>query len=335
VKARRGGVLAIDALTAQMVAAVWYPHSYFRLSFGKQDQLGKLAKMLQTALDLPAHTPATELAAACLRHAQTDAAFGKELRSLAAYVPYRFLRPSFASETRGLTDWKVNAAIRQLAAQRFTDAEQPCLYRFVGDAPASIELHPRWLDYLERNLAIVDGFCRWHLTNYLQRNNPNTPNIASKLAEPEARNLRRARHFWQAAQAQLGPLPCIYSGETLADSTSLDHFLPWRFVAHDLLWNITPTSRPINSAKNDQLPDFARYFEPFAALQFDAVQAVARQGKAALLEDHILLLKTASLAAVQALPYAAFRRTLEETLAPQMQIARTMGFVDGWRYAPP
>lgn len=335
VRERRGPVLAIDALMTQMVAAAWYPSSYFRLSFGKQDQLGLLALTLQAALNLPAHSPKAEIAAACLRYAEENAAFAKTLRSLAKYVPYRFLRPNFAAETRGLADWKVNEAIRQLAAQHFTDAASPCLYRFVEDGTERIELHPQWVDYLERNLAIVDGFCRWHLTNYLQRNNPNTPNIASKLAEPEERNLRRARLFWQAAQATLGPLRCIYSGETLVDSTSLDHFLPWRFVAHDLLWNITPTSRPVNSAKNDQLPDFACYFEPFAALQFDAVQAVASQGKAALLEDHILLLKMASLAAVQALPYAAFRRTLEETLAPQMQIARSMGFVDGWRYAPP
>ncbi|MFO7632717.1 MAG: hypothetical protein R6W76_09270, partial [Caldilinea sp.] len=176
VRERRGTVPAIDALTAQMVAAAWYPSSYFRLSFGKLDQLGELALTLQAALNLPAHSPKAEIAAACLRYAEQDAAFAKALRSLAKYVPYRFLRPCFAAETRGLADWKVNPAIRQLAAQHFTDAAPPCLYRFVEDGSDSIELHPQWIDYLEHNLAIVDGFCRWHLTGYLQRNNPNTPN---------------------------------------------------------------------------------------------------------------------------------------------------------------
>ena len=53
-----------------------------------------------------------------------------------------------------------------------------------------------------------------------------------------------------------------------------------------------------------------------------------------LLEDYILLLKTPSLDALRGRPFAHFRRELEDTLAPQMQIARTMGFAAGWSYAP-
>ena len=56
--------------------------------------------------------------------------------------------------------------------------------------------------------------------------------------------------------------------------------------------------------------------------------------KAALLEDYVLLFKSASLDDLRALPYAAFRRGLEETLAPQFQIARSLGFGDGWSYTP-
>ena len=38
--------VAIDDLVARMVAAVWYPSNYFRLSFGKQDKLGEAALAL-------------------------------------------------------------------------------------------------------------------------------------------------------------------------------------------------------------------------------------------------------------------------------------------------
>ena len=43
---REGGAatVAIDELMARMVAAVWYPSNYFRLSFGKQDKLGEAAR---------------------------------------------------------------------------------------------------------------------------------------------------------------------------------------------------------------------------------------------------------------------------------------------------
>ncbi|MFO7585650.1 MAG: HNH endonuclease domain-containing protein [Anaerolineales bacterium] len=40
---------------------------------------------------------------------------------------------------------------------------------------------------------------------------------------------------------------------------SLDHFLPWRYVAHDLLWNILPASKSVNSSKSDSLPHLPRY----------------------------------------------------------------------------
>ena len=330
-----GFTMPISRLLAQMVAAAWTPAVLFRLHFGKQDRLGELALALQSAHGLPVTPRAGAIVAAAEQAMQDNTPLGQTLRSLQQYVPYRFLRPCFAAPLRGVKDWQVNGRIRQLAAHAFAAADAPCLYRFVGDGePHSIELHPAWADYLQRNLAIVTGYARWHLTTYLQRNNPNAPNIAGKLAAPGQRVLRDARRFWQIVQEAHGPLRCLYSGEILGVAASLDHFLPWRFVAHDLLWNLAPAARHVNSAKSDQLPDFARYFEPFATLQYAAVQAVAAQGKAALLEDYVLLFKRASLDDLRALPYAAFRRGLEETLAPQFQIARSLGFGDGWSYTP-
>lgn len=41
---------------------------------------------------------------------------------------------------------------------------------------------------------------------------------------------------------------------------SIDHFVPWSYVAHDELWNLTPTTRSINSSKSNNLPDWNRYF---------------------------------------------------------------------------
>lgn len=38
--------IPLDALLARMVASVWYPTNYFRLSFGKQDCLGSVVTRL-------------------------------------------------------------------------------------------------------------------------------------------------------------------------------------------------------------------------------------------------------------------------------------------------
>ena len=178
----RGTVLAIDALTTQMVAEAWYPSRYFRLPFGKQDQLDELVLARQAVLNLPAHSPKAEVTAACLRYTEENVAFGSALRSLTKHMQYRLLSPYFTAEALRLADWEVNEEIWQLAAQHFTSAAP-----LAGTRRSSV-------------------FCR-------------------------------------------------------------------------------RTSRPINSAKNDQLPGFACYFELFAVLQVDEVQVVASQGKAVLLED--------------------------------------------------
>jgi len=42
VRNKQTRIIPVRQLTAQMVANVWYPTNYFRLSFGKQDRLGQI-----------------------------------------------------------------------------------------------------------------------------------------------------------------------------------------------------------------------------------------------------------------------------------------------------
>jgi len=219
-----------------------------------------------------------------------------------------------------------------LADSSFSASQVPCLYRFhLSDN--TIEIHPHWFAYLQKHLAIVTGFCHWHLLNYLQKNNPNVPNIAAKLSEPAQRDLKMSRKFWRVAFTTLGSITCIYSGETMSkENFSIDHFLPWRFVTHDQLWNLVPTPKHINSAKRDHLPDLDCYFEGFAHLQYEAVQAVANE-KERLVEDYILLFKHPSVQALQTMPYTDFKHVLYDTIAPQIQIARNMGFAANWKFS--
>lgn len=76
-----------------------------------------------------------------LEHLQQRDEIGREIVSLANFVPYRFLRPFFAETLRGAKDWEVNRRIRQLADQAF-NSPRPCLYRFVDSPASGIELHP-------------------------------------------------------------------------------------------------------------------------------------------------------------------------------------------------
>ena len=325
--------ILLNYLLAKMIASVWYPTNYFYLSFGKLDRLSQIALNLKKESGLAVDAKHTEVVDAVLAQLSENSALSNEIMSLGRFVPYRFLRPFFVKELRGEKDYKINGLMVELAESGFSTPDNLCLYRFVSQPENGIELQNDWFKYLQQHLTILLGFCLWHLLNYLQKNNPNAPNIAGKLFEPEQRDLKQARNFWRLAFDQLGAIDCIYSGQTMRkDDFSLDHFLPWRFVTHDLLWNIIPTPKNVNSAKSDNLPSVDAYFAPFAELQYTAFQAVAKLRKQKLLEDYVLLFKKEDVGEVKALSSDQFTALLHDTIAPQIQIARNMGFTADWSY---
>jgi hypothetical protein len=156
--------------------------------------------------------------------------------------------------------------------------------------------------------------------------------VPGKLFEPMQRDLKLTKAFWKQVFDNAGDLQCIYSGQTMHKGDySLDHFLPWRFVTHDLIWNIIPTPRNVNSSKSDTLPDFELYFEPFAEMQYKAIQSLA--SKAKIPEEYSLLFNASSTAEIHGLPFSNFQETLRAAIAPQIQIATNMGFAGHWSYA--
>ena len=155
VRASESQVIPIDALLARMIASVWYPLHYFRLSFGKQDRLGAAANKLRTSVrSLDANASQIDIREVALTHLSTKSPLSQEIRSIGNYVPQRFLRPFFQSELRGIDDWKVNAMVEKLAEAGFRSEMFPCLYRFVDLPERGIEVHPLWWEYLRRNLYI-------------------------------------------------------------------------------------------------------------------------------------------------------------------------------------
>lgn len=53
------------------------------------------------------------------------------------------------------------------------------------------------------------------------------------------------------------------------ETVSIDHFVPWQYVAHDELWNLHPTTKSINSQKSNYLPRWD-YFSELGELQYRA-----------------------------------------------------------------
>ena len=58
------------------------------------------------------------------------------------------------------------------------------------------------------------------------------------------------------------------------EDLSLDHFVPWSYVAHDELWNLVPTTKAVNSSKSNDLPNWDIYFPKLCRVEYSAYQSI-------------------------------------------------------------
>ena len=158
------------------------------------------------------------------------------------------------------------------------------------------------------------------------------PAIPSKLIRPEVRNpLTRQHEYWDKVIELGGPIRCIYTKTELhSNSYELDHFIPWSFVSHDLLWNLIPSDGSINSSKSDKLPKMEIYLPRMADLQQHSIKVMVKQkGCAKIMEDYASLGYTPEQLAK--LSKGEFRTIYEKVFMPLSQIASNMGF-ETWEY---
>ncbi len=314
----------------EMIGEVWYPIIYFKLSFGRQDKFENAVKQIQQKLGYSKDIKKPDLIKQLGQNKETY-----EIRqltyNLSRWVPQRFIRPWFADELRGMKDQFVNKAIIERANRDYMKVSKPSLYRFLDGN--KIEISPLWEGYLLLRLKILKGFTYWHLISYLQKRNPNVANITTKLFPPEQRQLLNARKFWDIYISSKGCIQCIYSDQSILKETySIDHFLPWSFTGHDQLWNLVPTLKEVNSSKSDNLPA-VNYINDFVALQYDAFHTVQLRvsGRSNLLEDYSVLFNQ-TLSEINAMKLDEFSARMLDSIKPQLQIAKNMGFQNNWVY---
>ena len=110
---------------------------------------------------------------------------------------------------------------------------------------------------------------------------------------------------------------------------SIDHFLPWSLVAHDLLWNLTPVDPATNSSKGDAVPDLDLYLPRLAKLQFSAIQAL--RGRERLLEDYTDCFQL-DVPGLVSLGEEGLLKRYQAVVLPQAEIAINQGFEAVWRW---
>jgi hypothetical protein len=323
--------LRLTDIFMEMAVVAWHPVCLYRLSLGRQDKLQDVVLEIQKVSGLPPNATPESVH----KFVESSTAAQRKLDCFKRYVPTRFLSPWFLEklgpERNELT------RTREIQEMAFESQKRPIAspYYFEGTgARRSIRINDSWRSFLMENLGIVLSFAEHHLALYLQARNPNVPGVVNKLRAPTARQLVAARDFWRLVRTDFekagnpDEFRDIYSERQLGDSFSIDHFLPWSFVVHDLLWNLTPVEPATNSSKNDVLPDLDLYLPRLAKLHFGAIEAAKKWPK--FPEDYTDCFKQDA-ADLLALGVDGFVAKYREVIVPQAQIARNQGFQSGWK----
>lgn len=307
-------------IMVEMVVNAWYPVCYFHLSFGKSDSLSDAIDSLQRVYDIPINISQAELRKWLHEH-KNDTEVRATLRFLPLNVPYRFLRP-----------W-IDTSDDRDTMKRSQSFENGCLYRLVKeDDSLWVELNSVWLPYLKENYVILKDFAYWNLSVFLQVRNPHVPNIVNKLIKVETRQtLTKQHNYWDFVFRFDNNIRCIYTNKALGiGQYDLDHFIPWRFVSHDLIWNLIPADQSINSSKSDKIPDLNTYLPRLATLQQKAIKICLSEHFRIndVLDDYSSMGCTPQ--EIAQMDKSSLLDCFARTFNPMSQIAQNMGF-ELWR----
>jgi hypothetical protein len=313
-----------------MAVLAWHPVCFYRLSLGAGDALQEKIRAFHATSGLDNNTSRSAILA-FLTGAKwaTD-----ELRQCVEYVPTRLLQAHFQAQLKGLPDQLKDSLTRELAAAS-QKSDSPSMYWLRTSADGEIiEMNADWAEFLMRHYTILRSFAEYQLCQYLQAKNPNVPGIVNKLEAPISRKLEWARKYWTDVQIAFegsgqGHLFIdIYRREPVKDSFSIDHFLPWSFVAHDLLWNLSPVAKSTNSVKGDKLPRLRDHLPRLAALHYRALHMVCLFNKRAARERLSPYAECFNMDAdgVLKLNEGEFAAKYWQVMEPQERIARFQGF---------
>ena len=269
--------ILVSDLVLEMVVLAWHPVCFFRLSLGATDKLQNACETLQKRLDLAPNTKGQQVRNVI---AATHEIL-EHLWNLATYVPAFFLTPWFSGEMYGIGAGtaRVKRAI-QLARERRNRQESPPYWLDGKGRNVTLRIDRRWGDFLYENLGMLEAFSDRHLAHYLQARNPNSPGIIHKLREPPSPQLLRARRFWKSVREVFilrgisTFFQDIYKAERLDADFSIDHFLPWSFVAHDQLWNLGAPPIGVESIQYTLI----QCFNPGVDCRFDFLPSVRPEG---------------------------------------------------------
>ena len=305
IEAIESGKTEIDKkeIFARMISLSWYTVNYFKVSFGKQDLLQKAISDIKVIEAMPIDCKKAEIIRAL--KSSDNSVINKTLYHFDLNVPHKFLSPWLGSGSK--------KAVYKASQEYKND----CIYALFND---KIIVSENWKTYLLNNAGVIKAFIFWHLSLFLQNKNPNVPNIPNKIIKPATRGslaLHKTK-YWDIVIKELGGIDCIYTGKKLYQKGyAVEHFLPYQFLTHDLMWNLIPADGGFNSSKSDKLPPLDTYFDKFYDIQkigFEIIKDKSKKNK--FLEDYLSIFPELEIE----------KAKYKEYLVPLFTIAHNNGF---------
>ena len=249
------GEITYDEIRTEMLINAWFPAKFYRLYFGPRDKISDVLDFIKNEVfKEEAEKIATKNEAGRLfNRFSNEINKHKKVKDITIWPITRFLAPWFRKELKGAKEWEKNKIIIEASNSKF-DSQLP-LYK-INFKGKKIVLHQNWIEYLQINYEVIEGWLNIHWLRFLQSRNPHMPSIVSKLWSPpdNRESLRSMQKLWTPIIHK--GFNCIYSNKLVKlECCDIDHFIPWSWVGHNQLWNLVPTSIETNRSKGAKLPN--------------------------------------------------------------------------------
>ena len=323
--------MSYEELVDEMIADAWYMVTEYHLNLGPSDTLENLVKYIKAQYPNLKSCEEKPVILDFLKNTDDREIIGMK-RKLTYNVPYRLQAP-FMDALKG-SEW--NTSESNLIEK--INREKRLMYYFsaLNGLSTRIRVDNDWAEYIVKNQDIIRGWLEYKMIIYLQKRNPSVPGIADKLCPPHERKLDKVKKYWKLILT-IEPVHEIYNGQLLTENDiSIDHFVPWSYVAHDEMWNLSPTTRRINSAKSNNLPDWDIYFGRLAHQEFQSYRLIWKYDEVhrefdKCAKEHINSDDVRYRVYRKGLDFDEFAGELRSVILPVYQSARNCGF-RSWKY---
>lgn len=255
-----------EEIIDEMICDAWYSVTHYHLRLGTidisgnpQDLLERIIDLLQQKSGLSSKAPKSEILKTIEENRQDIISYEKRL---VRYVPYRILS-KFLTELSGNNSlWESRKRLIAYIAEINKVSVLPYIIRDGVSLNKSIIVDNEWRNLIIDNYQVIQSWIAHKKIQYLQSRNPNVPGLVNKLDADDERNrkLQKVRRLWTDIM-DISDVRDIYTGkQILKNAYDIDHFIPWSYVSHDELWNLSPADKWANGSKNNRLPDWEKYF---------------------------------------------------------------------------